>query len=179
MNDSVGEAVESQQSAAMIRDMAGRFKALGQSGVPAFITPAEWFKRVTGNQDSYTQIRNEYTRLINTEALKGRKNMPGAMSDADRNFLLQGFPKQNASGAYISHWLETMAHAQEVNAKLADRKASWISANGNLGTSKTDLDVGGVKVPRGTSFGQFVTQVGAANSSLPSGISALADKYGH
>jgi hypothetical protein len=68
--------------------------------------------------------------------MKGRANMPGAMSDADRKFLLQGLPQSNASGAYISHWLETMAHAQEVNAKMADRKASWISANGNLGTSK-------------------------------------------
>jgi hypothetical protein len=180
MNDAAGEAVDSQASAAKLTDLAERFRSAGLHASGTAITAEAW-RRLTGSQNGYTLIRNEYLQIRNSEALKGRKNMPGQMSDADREFLLQGFPSTNASASYIAHFLETMAQAQQINAKLQDRKASWISANGNLGTAKRDLDVGGVQVPRGTTFAQFMGQAGVSDNrgQLPSGISTLMDRYGH
>lgn len=174
MNDAAASAVEANMLADRQEDLAARIKVadLGRWG-----NAREFLKATTGSQDYATQLRAEYTQVKNSAAVANRKSMPGAMSDADREFLLKGFPSDNAPGEYWARFLGVMAQAQRLVAKSEDRKAQWISANGSLGNAKGDINVAGTMIPRGTSFSEFMSTK-PGQKGLPSGIGALAQKYG-
>lgn len=179
MNTSAAEAVTANALSGHLTDLAKRIKVSDMSGGPT-ATAYEAFKRMTGTQNGYTQIRSEVTQALNKMALANRKDMPGAMSDADRQFLLQGFPPQSASPTYVAHYLEVMAKAQAAIAQAEDSKSSWVGNNGNLGPAKRDMDVGGYHITRGTTFAGFMNYVGkkAKQKEPPPTVDTLLSKYG-
>lgn len=106
-----------------------------------------------GTQDAVSALRSQYQQLINSQAVKNLP--PGPASDKDIAVAKQGFPPADAGKDYMVSFLRGMSKMQGAAAAADDRKANWISANQNLGTAKRDLDVGGVRVPAGTTFGEF------------------------
>ncbi len=171
VNDSSAAAAVAVQSAAKAQALADSFKTSGM-GASYKARGAELWKQVTGSQDAYTQMRAEWQQMRNKGALANRADMPGAMSDADRQFLLQGFPRDDANPAYIARWLGTMARASEAVAKQEDSKAEWVAQNGNLGPTRRDIVVDGHRVPKGMTFSQ---QQALQRKMLPQGVPALAE----
>lgn len=155
-NDAAGDAAEKQMIAQRERDLAARISNSGMHSGPT-ATASEAYKRFWGTQNEYSQLRAEYAQLRNSGALANRANMPGAMSDADREFLLQGFPPPNADPAYIARFLNTMAQAHEAQGRQADTKSIWITENGGLGPARRDFVLDGYRVPKGMTFAQQQT----------------------
>jgi len=148
-------AVGSEQSAGRMLDLASRLEQQG-GGYGAFSGVNSWLRNATGNQDAWTQTRQEYVRLRNTQAIKSLP--PGPATDKDIMLAMKGFPPENADAATIASlpaW-----HGQDV----AVRGSVWkrpvgMGQLGRLsGRSRTDINIGGIQVPAGTTYVDFARQ---------------------
>lgn len=152
INDSAVASVTADQSAGQMLDLAGRLEKQG-GGYGAFSSASEWLKQVTGNQDAMTQMRQEYVRIRNNQALKTLP--PGPASDKDIQIALKGFPPDTADSATMSSFLRGMAKLNQLQAVTENAKSEWVNAVGHLGKPKTDINIDGVNVPAGTTFTDF------------------------
>lgn len=155
INDSTVSSVAADQSAGQITDLASRLEKEG-GGYGAFGTASEWLKKATGNQDSMTQMRNEYTRIRNSQAMKMLP--PGSASDKDVAMAMGGFPPETADAKTMASFLRGMAKLNQYTAVSESAKAEWVNAVGHLGKPKTDINVDGVNVPAGSTFTDFARQ---------------------
>jgi len=155
INDSTVASVAADQSSGQMLDLAGRLEKSG-AGYGAFSSAAEWLKGTTGNQDALTQMRQEYTRLRNTQAIKMLP--PGPATDKDIAVAMKGFPSDTADSSTMAAFLRGMAKLNQYNAVNESAKAEWVNSVGHLGKPKTDITIDGVKVPAGTTFVDFARQ---------------------
>jgi hypothetical protein len=155
INDSTVSSVAADQSAGQITDLASRLEKEG-GGYGALSTASEWMKKATGNQDSMTQMRNEYTRIRNSQAMKMLP--PGPASDKDVAMAMSGFPSETADAKTMASFLRGMAKLNQYTAVSDNAKAEWVNAVGHLGKPKTDINVDGVNVPTGSTFTDFARQ---------------------
>lgn len=165
----VNDAATASSSAQMLADredaLAERIKSSGMSWGP--FASLSGFLQQNGFSDGSAQLRAEWQQLKNNAALANRKNMPGAMSDADRNFLLKGFPGDNAAPSYIARFLGVMAKGQRAEASYQDALATWASANGSLGPARSPIVVNGMRVPAGMTFAAFMAAMAKISPSGP------------
>ena len=154
VNESTVASVTASQAANSMTDLASRLEKQG-GGYGAAATAAEWIKQATGNQDAMTQMRQEYTRLRNTQAIKNLP--PGPATDKDIALALKGFPPENADAGTIASFLRGMAKMQNYTATMEGAKAEWVNAVGHLGKPKTDINIDGINVPAGSTFTDFAT----------------------
>ena len=152
INESAVASVTADQSAGQMLDLAERLEKQG-GGYGAFSTASEWLKQATGNQDALTQMRQEYVRLRNNQALKMLP--PGPASDRDIQLALKGFPPDTADSATMSSFLRGMAKLNQLSAVTENAKSEWVNAVGHLGKPKTDIVIDGVNIPAGTTFTDF------------------------
>lgn len=152
INDSTVASVAADQSSSQMLDLANRIEKQG-GGYGAFSTVGEWLKQATGNQDAMSQMRQEYTRLRNNQALKMLP--PGPASDKDIQVAMKGFPPDNADSATMVSFLRGMAKMNQYTAVTENAKAEWVNAVGHLGKAKTDINIDGVNVPAGSTFTDF------------------------
>ena len=152
INDSTVASVAADQSSTQMLDLANRIEKQG-GGYGAFSTAGEWLKQATGNQDAMTQMRQEYTRLRNNQAIKMLP--PGPATDKDIALAMKGFPPDNADSATMASFLRGMAKMNQYTAVTENAKAEWVNAVGHLGKAKTDINVDGVNVPAGSTFTDF------------------------
>ena len=152
INESAVASVTADQSAGQMLDLAERLEKQG-GGYGAFSTTSEWLKQATGNQDALTQMRQEYVRLRNNQALKMLP--PGPASDRDIQLALKGFPPDTADSATMSSFLRGMAKLNQLSAVTENAKSEWVNAVGHLGKPKTDIVIDGVNIPAGTTFTDF------------------------
>jgi hypothetical protein len=157
VNDATIAAVGSEQSAGRMLDLAGRIES-AQGGKGALTKASEWFAGATGRQDEWTQMRQEYTRLRNTQAIKSLP--PGPATDKDIQMALKGFPEETANAQTIGSFLRGMAKLQQFEAAAKSAEAEWVNSTGSLGRAKTDINIGGIQVPAGTTFVDFMRQYG-------------------
>ena len=155
VNDSAVAAVGSEQAAGRMLDLASRLEQQGggygtASGINA------WIRNATGNQDAWTQTRQEYVRLRNTQAIKSLP--PGPATDRDIELALKGFPPENADARTVASFLRGMAKMAQYEAVAESAKAEWVNSVGSLGRATRDIDIGGVQVPRGTTYVDFARQ---------------------
>lgn len=155
INDSTVSSVSADQSAGQVQDLAGRLEKEG-GGYGAFGTASEWLKKATGNQDSMTQMRNEYTRIRNSQAMKMLP--PGSASDKDVAMAMGGFPPETADAKTMASFLRGMAKLNQYTAVAENAKAEWVNSVGHLGKPKTDIVVDGINVPAGSTFTDFARQ---------------------
>lgn len=155
VNDSAVAAVGSEQAAGRMLDLASRLEQEG-GGRGVFTSASEWFKRATGNQDGWTQARQEYIRLRNTQAIKSLP--PGPATDRDIELALKGFPPDNADAKTLASFMRGMAKMQQYEAVAESAKAEWVNSVGSLGRATRDIDIGGVQVPKGTTYVDFARQ---------------------
>jgi len=128
--------------------------------------PLRWLtenaKRITGSEDGYTALRQDYVRIRNQGLLSDLP--PGPASDKDIALMKDGFPNENQSPEYIANWLKSYSNVQKAIAQKEDAKAEWISGVGSLRTAPKDLTIGNVTVPAGTSFTEFIARTQKADA---------------
>ena len=155
VNDAAVAAVGSEQAAGRMLDLASRMESAG-GGRGAGTSFTEKVKNLTGNQDGFTQLRNEYTRLRNTQAIKSLP--PGVATDKDIELALKGLPPENADAAVLASFLRGMAKMAQYEAVAEGAKSEWVNSNGTLGRANKDIDIGGIQVPKGTTYMDFARQ---------------------
>lgn len=155
VNDSVVSSVAADQAAGQMVDLANRLD--GESaGYGKFTTAREWLKSATGNQDYMTQLRNEYTRIKNGQAIKMLP--PGSASDKDIQIAMKGFPEDTADTKTMASFMRGMAKLNQLTAVTENAKAEWVNSVGHLGKPKTDINIDGINVPAGSTFTDFARQ---------------------
>lgn len=155
VNDSVVASIGLEQAAGKTLDLATKIEqAAGTAGIAAKFS--ETLKSISGNQDAVTQLRNEYSRLRNTAAIKALP--PGVATDKDIELALKGIPPETANAATQASFLRGMAKMQQYEAATESAKSEWVNSTGNLGRSKSDIEIGGIRVPKGTTFPEFARQ---------------------
>ena len=155
VNDSAVASVGAEQSAGRMLDLASRIESAG-GGAGAGTTFSEKFKTLTGNQDGFTQLRNEYTRLRNTQAIKSLP--PGVATDKDIELALKGLPPETADTAVLASFLRGMAKMSQYVAVAESAKSEWVNSNGSLGRANKDIEIGGIQVPKGATYVDFARQ---------------------
>lgn len=155
VNDSAVAAVGSEQAAGRMLDLASRLEQQG-GGYGTFSGINAWVRNATGNQDAWTQTRQEYVRLRNTQAIKSLP--PGPATDRDIELALKGFPAENADAKTVASFLRGMAKMSQYEAVAESAKAEWVNSVGSLGRATRDIDIGGVQVPKGTTYVDFARQ---------------------
>lgn len=155
VNDTMLSSVASEQSANQQNDLANRIESAG-GGFGAFSKFGEWIKGQTGNQGAMTQLRNEYTRIRNSQAIKNLP--PGPATDKDIEMALKGFPPETADSKTIASFLRGMAKMNQRDAAYQQMQAEWVNQVGNMGSAKRDVEILGVKVPAGTTFSGYATK---------------------
>lgn len=150
VNEAVTEAATLQQSADRFLNLANQLDAAG-GGYGVFSSAKDMFNRTFGVQNGMSQLRQEYTRLRNSAAIKSLP--PGPATDKDIEMVLRGFPSENADARTISQFLRGMAKLQEIDAGVANAKTDWLANNrGSLTRANTGFKAGNVNVAPGESF---------------------------
>lgn len=155
VNDAAVASVGAELSAGRMLDLATRLEQEG-GGYGALSGINSWFRNATGNQDAWTQTRQEYVRLRNTQAIKSLP--PGPATDRDIELALKGFPAENADAKTVASFLRGMAKMSQYEAVAESAKSEWVNSVGSLGRATRDIEIGGVQVPRGTTYVDFARQ---------------------
>jgi hypothetical protein len=157
VNESAVTAAASKQSAGQYNDLANRLEAAG-GGYGAATGARDFLNKALGTQNSLTQLRNEYTRLRNTAAIKSLP--PGPATDADIQLALRPFPPETADARTMASFLRGMAKLQDIEASVANAKTDWLANNnGVLTRAKNTFQAGDYATKPGESFNDFTQRV--------------------
>lgn len=157
INESAALASTSKQAAVQFNDLAKRIEA-AQGGKGAFTSATEWLAKATGRQDEWTQIRNEYTRVRNTIAIKSLP--PGVATDKDIELALKGIPPETANASTLASFLRGMAKLQDIDSSINNAKTDWLSQNNGLLTrAKGTFIAGDYAVNAGETFNDFAQRI--------------------
>ena len=153
INTAMGESAVAMQYSGKLNDLAERIlQAGGGSGYGTTI--AQYWKNTFGKQTDWDQLRNEYVRIKNIQAIK---NLPkGSSSDADVELALQGLPPEGSNAEYISRFLRGTAKLSVMESKIKAAEADWVDSVKSLGRPPKDINVQGIRVAAGTSFNEFM-----------------------
>jgi hypothetical protein len=157
INESAALASTSKQAAVQFNELAKRIEA-AQGGKGAFTSATEWLAKATGRQDEWTQIRNEYTRVRNTIAIKSLP--PGVATDKDIELALKGIPPETANAATLASFLRGMAKMQDIDSSINNAKTDWLSQNNGLLTrAKGTFIAGDYAANAGETFNDFAQRI--------------------
>ena len=161
INESATQSAASAQSADRMEELAGKVLSAG-GGKGVFTSAENYIRQLTGRQNEWTSIRNEFDRIKNSYAIKTLP--PGAASDKDVAFALKGMPDRNANEEHIASFLRGLAVLQRFDSSVKSAETDWISANGSLGRTSSDIQIGNTTVPAGTTFSEFIKKGGIEKS---------------
>jgi hypothetical protein len=157
INESAVLSATSKQSAQQFNDLAKRLDESG-GGYGVFSSASDFLKKGAGFQGGMTQLRQEYTRLRNTAAIKSLP--PGPATDKDIAMALKGFPSDNASAGDLSSFLRGMAKLQDVDASINNAKTDWLAQNnGTLTRAKNTFVAGDYATKPGETFNDFSQRI--------------------
>jgi hypothetical protein len=157
INESATQSATSKQAATQYNDLAKRIES-AEGGKGRFTSAAEWFAAQTGRQDAWTQIRNEYTRIRNTVAIKSLP--PGPATDSDIQLALKGIPPETANAATLASFLRGTAKLQDIDSAISNAKTDWLSQNkGVLTRAKTPFIAGDYAAKPGETFNDFAQRI--------------------
>jgi hypothetical protein len=157
VNESAVLAASAKQSAGQFNDLAKRLEAAG-GGYGVFSNASELVKKGLGLQGGMSQLRQEYTRLRNTAAVKSLP--PGPATDRDIQIFFQPFPSDTADARYMASFLRGMAKVQDIEASVANAKTDWLANNnGVLTRARNTFQAGDYVTKPGESFNDFSQRV--------------------
>jgi len=157
INESATLSASSKQAAAQFNDLAKRIES-AEGGKGSLTSATEWLAKATGRQDEWTQIRNEYTRVRNTVAIKSLP--PGVATDKDIELALKGIPPETANSATLGSFLRGMAKLQDIDSSINDAKTDWLSQNNGLLTrAKNTFVAGDYATKPGETFNDFAQRI--------------------
>jgi hypothetical protein len=155
INDSASESALLNESATQKLDLANRIETeLFNHG--ALTRGWEAIKSLTGTEDAESNIRREYTRVRNSEAI--RNLPPGPATDPDIKMALAPLPESSANAKTLASFLRGLSKLQQFEAKYNDAKSQWVNEVGYLGKAKQDVEIEGIKVAAGGNFPAFAKQ---------------------
>jgi hypothetical protein len=156
INETAVVAATAKQSADQFNDLANRIENLGGYGKLSSL--GEFAKSTIGAEGYETSLRQEYTRLRNSAAIKSLP--PGPATDKDIQMALSGFPKDTSNSANIAQFLRGMAKLQDIDASVANAKTDWLAKNnGALTRAGSTFIAGDFTVRPGESFNDFSSRV--------------------
>jgi len=164
INESAISATASSQLSERAAKLAGDFDKI-DSFAGAVGGWGEAYKRLTGDQNAVSSLKQEYVRLRAGEIGRIAKSQGGAFTDNDMKIALQSFPDENADPKYMAKYLRGMAKLQLVQSATDSAKSEWVNAVGHLGKSRADISIDGVSVPAGTTFNNFAAKFVADKAS--------------
>jgi len=173
INESAVTAATAQQSATQFNDLATRIEGLGGYGKLSSLS--EFAKATIGAEGYETSLRQEYTRLRNSAAIKSLP--PGPATDKDIQMALSGFPKDTSNSKQISQFLRGMAKLQDIDAAVANAKTDWLAQNnGALTRATKTLVVGDFRARPGESFNELSSRIAEDVNARYSGQSREAQR---
>ena len=156
VNDAAVLASTSKQAANQMNDLASRIEGLG--GYGSFSRLSEFAKSTIGAEGYETSLRQEYTRIRNSAAIKALP--PGPATDKDIELALSGFPKNTADSKLVAQFLRGMAKMQDIDAAVSNAKTDWLAQNnGTLTRAGKTFVAGDFTVRPGESFNDFTDRV--------------------
>lgn len=154
VNNAITESTVLATQAQQQRTLADKFRADGQAG--GVITSVwEKVKTTAGVETERSDMVREVTKMINSEVIRGLP--PGPATDRDIDLIRKGFPPATADGKTVARFLDSVANVNMAGAANKQMQAEWLSRNGTLGTSKKDIEVMGVQVPKGSTYQSFAS----------------------
>ncbi len=123
-NDEVGN---SQKKIFEYDSLASQLEATNFRGGWLGGTVGELFKDALGTQDVETELRKRFQSARNTLAMSSLP--PGAASDRDVRFALEGLPSNNTDNKSMARFVRGLARMEELNQKFHRFKSSFISRN--------------------------------------------------
>jgi hypothetical protein len=157
VNESAVTAAASKQSADQFNDLARRLDAAG-GGYGAATSFADYLSKATGSQNPLTELRQEYTRIRNSAAIKSLP--PGVATDKDIELALKGIPPENANASTMASFLRGMGKMQDIEASVANAKTDWLANNnGVLTRARNTFQAGDYATKPGESFNDFTQRV--------------------
>lgn len=157
INESATLAATSKQAATQYNDLASRIES-ADGGLGKLTSVSQWLRTNTGQQDAWTQIRNEYTRVRNSVAIKALP--PGVATDKDIELALKGIPPETANAATIASFLRGTAKLQDIDSSINNAKTDWLSQNNGLLTrAKGTFIAGDYAAKAGESFNDFAQRI--------------------
>jgi hypothetical protein len=157
VNDSAVAAAASKQAAGQYNDLAKRLEAAG-GGFGVATSFADYLSKATGSQSPLTELRQEYTRVRNSAAIKSLP--PGVATDKDIELALKGIPPENANAGTIASFLRGLAKMQDIDSSIANAKTDWLASNnGTLTRAKNTFIAGDYSTKPGESFNDFTQRV--------------------
>jgi hypothetical protein len=160
MNTAVETAISADLTASQAENLAEMYaKYRPASGYTA--KGWEAVKRATGEEDIDTRLKQEYTKLRNTDVLKNLP--PGVASDKDIEIALAAFPDTTANPDTIVAFLRGMAKLQRYASSVNKAKVEWVNQNGSLGPARLEFTAGGEQVKKGMGFWDFTKKIPMPN----------------
>ena len=157
INESATQSATSKQAATQYNDLATRIET-AQGGKGRLTSATEWFAAQLGNQDAWTQIRNEYTRVRNSVAIKALP--PGVATDKDIELALKGIPPETANAATLASFLRGTEKLQDIDSAINNAKTDWLSQNNGLLTrAKAPFIAGDYSAKPGETFNDFAQRI--------------------
>lgn len=172
MNTAVETAISADLTANQATNLADAYaKYRPSSGWTA--QAWEGAKKAAGGEDIQTRLKQEYTKLRNTDVLKNLP--PGVASDKDIEIALAAFPSETANPDTIISFLRGMSKLQAYSSSINKAKAEWVNQNGSLGPARIEFIAGGEQVKKGMGFWDFTKKIPIPNVvDATSGKSATA-----
>lgn len=160
MNTAVETAISADLTANQATNLADAYaKYRPSSGWTA--QAWEGAKKASGGEDIQTRLKQEYTKLRNTDVLKNLP--PGVASDKDIEIALAAFPSETANPDTIISFLRGMSKLQAYSSSINKAKAEWVNQNGSLGPARLEFTAGGEQVKKGMAFWDFTKKIPMPN----------------
>lgn len=181
INEATTNAIAAKQSAEKMTGLADQLESLGGTGWGAAGSANEFIRKNLGMQNGLSQLRGEYNRIVTPAAMAAYKQVAsGSTSDKDIETAMIGVPKDTADTSLMASFLRGTAKLQRYNEVLENAKSEWYAGNKFLGKSTSDMEIDGVKVPKGSSFKDFTEQYVTKKAGQMQGqsvLDSLAKKY--
>jgi hypothetical protein len=174
INESAVTAATAKQSANQFNDLANRIETEGGNyGVAS--SASDFLKKIGGFQGGMTQLKQEYTRLRNTAAIKSLP--PGPATDKDIQMALSGFPSDTARASDLAQFLRGMAKLQDIDASVSNAKTDWLAQNnGTLTRTNRNIMVGDFRAKPGESFEELSSRIAVDVNSRYAGTGREAQR---
>lgn len=118
---------------------------------------AEQWRAFWGADEQATATRRMLNNFNNREILKNIP--PGSLTEKERDIVAKGFPTDYSNPQLIMDYLQEKRDVALRVQAIYEAAADWKSGNsGSDGTAQRDLIVGGKRVPKGTTFIQFIKE---------------------
>jgi|GEM_PF-6777842 len=171
-DDAVLASSSAQVAAESTREIAGKFRKLGQQNVAVqFLETGingqagNYISAKLGMKDDVAALRTRFRGVVNNDVLKSLP--PGAASDKDVEMVRAGFEGEFGDYNQLADSLDAMERIQRRIAVVKEAEAEWQQQNRGLGSARADVVINGRLFPQGTSFKKATADiVGALDKGI-------------